>query len=49
MDGIENEAQNNSSTVSWVFVAVVTFLPSRWLPTIGRIHRQTDKTVRRDL
>jgi hypothetical protein len=33
---IENDASNNSSTVAWVFVTAVTFLPSRWLATIGR-------------
>jgi hypothetical protein len=31
---IENDASNNSSILGWVFVTVVTFLPSRCLATI---------------
>jgi hypothetical protein len=32
---IENDASNNSSIVACAFVTVVTFLPSRFLATIG--------------
>jgi hypothetical protein len=32
---IENNVSNNSSIVACVFVTAVTFLPSRWLATIG--------------
>jgi hypothetical protein len=35
---IENDASNNFSIVSCVFVTAVTFLPSRCLATIGGIH-----------
>jgi hypothetical protein len=35
MDRIENDASNISSIVACVFVAAVTFLPSRCLATIG--------------
>jgi hypothetical protein len=41
---IEN-ASNNSSIVANVFVTSVTFLPSRCLTTIWRIHIQTHNTV----
>jgi hypothetical protein len=34
---IANDASNNSSTVSCVFVTAATFLPSRCLATIGRL------------
>jgi hypothetical protein len=34
MDRIENDASNNSSVDASVFVAAVTFLPSRYLATI---------------
>jgi hypothetical protein len=33
-DRIENDVSNNSSIVACVFVAAVTFLPSRYLATI---------------
>jgi hypothetical protein len=44
-DHVENDASNNSSIVAYVFVAAVTFPPSRCLATIGgytctHIHRQ---------
>jgi hypothetical protein len=32
---IENDASNNSSIVACVFLTAVTFLPSRWVATIG--------------
>jgi hypothetical protein len=38
----KNEASNNSSTVSCIFVAAVTFLPSRYLATMGNIDTDTD-------
>jgi hypothetical protein len=34
-DRIENDKSNNSSTVAYIFVVVVTFLPRRYLATIG--------------
>jgi hypothetical protein len=34
-DRIENDVFNNSSIVACVFITVVTFLPSRCLPTTG--------------
>jgi hypothetical protein len=37
---IENDASNDSSIVACVFVAAVTFLPSRCLATVG-IHKPT--------
>jgi hypothetical protein len=43
MDRIEKDALNNSIVVS-VFFAVVTFLPSRCLATIG-IHIQTHRPM----
>jgi hypothetical protein len=43
MDRIENDASNNSSIVSCVFVVAVIFLPSRFLATIGGYtYRRTD-------
>jgi hypothetical protein len=40
---IENDTSNNSSTVSCVFVAAVTLLPSSCLATRGKYtYRQTD-------
>jgi hypothetical protein len=42
-DRIENDASNNSSIVACVFVATVTFSPSRCLATIrGYTCRHTD-------
>jgi hypothetical protein len=42
-DRIESYASNNSSTVACVFVAAVTFLPSRCLAAIGGYtYRRTD-------
>jgi hypothetical protein len=44
MDRIENDASNNYSIVSCVFVAAVTFLQSRFLATIGGYtYKHTDK------
>jgi hypothetical protein len=48
MDIIENDASNNYSIVARVFVAAVTFSPSRCLATIGDKHIDT-KADRRDL
>jgi hypothetical protein len=36
-DRIENDVSNNSSIVTCVFVTAVTFLPSRFLATIGGV------------
>jgi hypothetical protein len=47
-DGIENDASNNSSIVACVFVAAVTFIPSRCLETIRDTHIDTE-TDGRDL
>jgi hypothetical protein len=42
-DRIKNDVSNNSSVVACVFVTVVTFLPSRYLATIGGYtYRNTD-------
>jgi hypothetical protein len=41
MDSIENDTSNNYSIVAYVFVAAVTFLPSRCLTTIGGVYIQT--------
>jgi hypothetical protein len=42
MDRIENRAYNNPSIVACVFIAMVTFLPSRCLTTIeGYTYRHT--------
>jgi hypothetical protein len=42
MDGIENDASNNSFA-AYVFVAAVTFLPSHYLETTGGYtYRHTD-------
>jgi hypothetical protein len=38
MDSIENDASNNSCIVACVFVASVTFLPSRSLATKGGVY-----------
>jgi hypothetical protein len=40
MDRIENDTCSNSSSVSCVFIAAITFLPSRCVATIG--DTQTD-------
>jgi hypothetical protein len=34
-NSIQNDPSNKYSIVAYVFVAAVTFLPSRWLTTIG--------------
>jgi hypothetical protein len=34
---------SNNSTITCVFTAVVTFLPSRWLPTLVDTHRHTGR------
>jgi hypothetical protein len=41
MDRIENYANKTSSIVACVFVAAVTFLPSRYLATVEEIYLQT--------
>jgi hypothetical protein len=44
-DRVENDSSNNFSVVACVFVALVTFLPSRCLTAIGdiRVGTQTDE------
>jgi hypothetical protein len=39
--GPNNDVSNNSSIVACVFVAAVTFLPSRYLATMGDTHADT--------
>jgi hypothetical protein len=42
-DRIENDMSNKSSIIACVFFTGVTFLPSRYLATIGRYtYRHTD-------
>jgi hypothetical protein len=52
MDLRKNDASNNSSTVSYVFVAAVTLLPSTCLATIGgytyRLTGRIHKVLRLD-
>jgi hypothetical protein len=46
----EKDESNNSSIVTRVFVTAVTFVPSRCLATIEKIHRHTHTyTQQRDL
>jgi hypothetical protein len=44
-DRIENDASNSSSIVACVFLAAVTFLPSRCIATIGGVHIQTHRLM----
>jgi hypothetical protein len=48
MDRTENDGSNKSSIVACVFVAAVTFFPSRCLTSIGDTHTDT-QTDARDL
>jgi hypothetical protein len=48
MESKEKEASNEYSITACVFVGAVTFLPSRYIATIGGIHSDT-QTDGRDL